>query len=190
MVGLMPNVLTRLILATAGKDQLAEIRRRAGIPVERKYDLNKVYPDEEWQRFYDATRCVLDLSHHQAEEACAEFFCRDALERWSVWFTMSRNSREMLVRQPAIHNTFSTGLQNPRDRAAMMDKFRLVETTDGLTTFYCSPNRLCGLYMALARWIVNYYGDCATIEEECCMKKGAAECKINIAWTRLGQERL
>lgn len=155
------------------------------MPDDRVYELNRVYPDFEWQRLLQATCHVLGVSSQQADALFADRFCRDVLERWPVWFDMSKNSREFLIRQPAIHNTFSTGLRNPAEREAVLDKFHLVQADNGLTTHYCSPNRHCSLYIAMAQWIVNYYGDSARIEERQCMKQGAAECQIQIVWDKL-----
>ncbi len=47
---------------------------------------------------------------------------------------------------------------------------------------YRSPNQLCGLYTATARWIINHYGDDASIEETKCLKQGDSECEIRIRW--------
>lgn len=185
MVGLIPNILVKLIRETAGDDALAEINRRAEVPNDRIYELNSVYPDIEWQRLFQAACDVLGVSGRQADALYADRFCRDVLERWPVWFQMSRNSREFLIRQQAIHNAFGTGLRNPAEREAVRDKFHLIQADNSLTTHYCSPNRHCGLYIALAQWIVNHYGDSARIEELLCMKHGAAECQIQIVWDRL-----
>ena len=49
-------------------------------------------------------------------------------------------------------------------------------------TLWRAANQLCGLYTALARLIINHYGDDASIEEAKCLKQGDSECEIRIRW--------
>lgn len=182
MVGLILKVLIDLVEETAGGEAVAEVRRRAGVPEDQRYRLDTVYPDVEWQRLLKATCEVLGLTQDQAEVAYAEFFGRDALARWPVWFAMSADARQFLERQQTIHNTFATGVQDTEARRGIQDKFRLEKLDHELIAHYRSPNELCGLYKALARWVLDHYHEEATIAETTCMKRGAPECEIHIQW--------
>ena len=95
---------------------------------------------------------------------------------------MSHNAREFLERQPRIHNGFATGLQDPAARRAINEKFQLHSSSDETIVRYRSPNKLCGLYKALARCIIDHFGDSAAIEETQCLKHGARHCEIHIHW--------
>ncbi|MCH7988964.1 MAG: heme NO-binding domain-containing protein [Planctomycetes bacterium] len=182
MVGLIPKLLLDLIESTATLDAVKEVKRLAGVPPDKKYSISETYDDDEWQRLLAATCDVLQISPEQAEEAFAEFFFKDSLKRWPTWFQISKNARELLERQPIIHNGFATSMQNPNDRKAINEKFRLESFDKELVMHYCSPNRLCGLYKALARRILDHYGDQATLRETRCLKKGDSACEIHICW--------
>lgn len=182
MVGLIPKVLLDLVETLRGVDAANDMKRRAGIDPERRFRLDTVYPDEEWQRLLSAACAVLEVTQEQAEVAYAAHFMRDAQARWPVWFDMSKTARQFLLRQQTIHNTFATGVRDAEARAGIRDKFRIEEHERELVTHYRSPNELCGLYKALARWVLDHYSETATIDERTCMKRGDAECEIHVVW--------
>ncbi len=183
MVGLIQKLLFDMIESSGGADAAREVRRRAEVPQDKQFHINEVYDDAEWRRLFSATLDVLNLTQEQAEEAYADFFLKDAQTRWPMWFQMAKNAREFLIRQPKIHNGFATSQQDVALRAAIDDKFEVEERAGELVVHYKSPNRLCGLYMALARWIINHYGDNAVVEEAYCAKNGASECEIHVRWS-------
>ena len=182
MVGLVQKILMDLIEERAGADAVAEVKRRAEVPADRVFRMDEVYDDAEWRRMFSAACAVLDITPEQAEEAYADIFLEDAQRRWPVWFTMSKNARDFLLRQPAIHNGFATGVRNAESRKAITDKFDVQENGQELIVHYRSPNKLCGLYIKLAERIINYYGDKATVKETRCSKNGDAECEIRVLW--------
>jgi predicted hydrocarbon binding protein len=184
MVGLIQKVLLDLALKHGGPQAVARICQQAGIPEERRFRLDTVYSDEEWGRLLGAAVDVLEMPPEAVLDAYAEQFGRDALARWPVWFQMSRNAREFLERQPTIHNTFATGVRDAAERRGIRDKFRIEPREDELVMHYRSPNELCGLYKALARWVLAHYGETAEIEEPRCQKLGAPECEIHIRWAK------
>lgn len=184
MVGLIQKVLHDLALQRGGAQAVARIYEAAGVPPDRNFRIDTVYPDDEWQRLLVAACEVLQLGPEAFENAYAEQFGSDALRRWPAWFKMSRSARELLERQPIIHNTFATGVRDPDARRDIRDKFRLEQRPDELVTHYRSPNELCGLYKALARWVLRHYGESATIDEPLCLKRGDPECEIHIRWNQ------
>ncbi len=182
MVGLVQKLLMDLIEESAGAEAVAEVKRRAEVPADREFRMDEVYDDVEWRRLLAATCAVLDITAEQAEEAYADFFFKDSQQRWPMWFTMSKNAREFLVRQPVIHNGFATGVRDAESRQAITDKFEIEENGQDLVVHYRSPNKLCGLYMKLAERTINLYGDNATVSEKQCSKNGDAECEIHVQW--------
>jgi hypothetical protein len=185
MMGLIPNLLLKLIESAAGPETVAAVLRQAGIPLERRYALNRVYPDEEWQRLYAAARDLLGLDEDRAEAMFAEFFVQDALARFPRWFQMCRNSYEMLCLHPKIHNAFASGCSAAAARRVLDDKFRTVSEPHRLIVEYRSPNRLCGLYAKLAHCVATHYGDEVELAERECVKRGDNRCLLEIAWRRL-----
>jgi len=185
MLGLVQKVLFNLIESLGGQEKLIEIKRLAGVPLDKEFRLDSVYSDEEWQNLYNATLEVLKISAHDADVAYADAFGNDIRERFPVWFQMSKNSYEFLARQPKIHNTLATCVADPDQRNEIQDKFRVETFNHKIITFYKSPNKLCGLYKALAQWIANYYGDEIIISEDKCMLKGDNSCELHIEWKHI-----
>lgn len=149
---------------------------------ERRYRLDTVYADDEWQRLLAATCEVLGVSQETAERLFAERFGQDALARWPAWFETSRDARHFLERQQTIHNTFATGVRDPAARKGIEDKFRLELLEKEIVARYRSPNRLCGLYKELAKWVLAHFRETAVIEETRCAKRGDEECEIHVRW--------
>ncbi len=185
MVGLNHRILLALVERRAGKEAVARVLERAGVPVGQLFAIHLTYDDAEWRRLFEAALETLGLTLEQGEAAYADAFLEDALERWPMWFKISRNSREFLIRQPAIHNSVGAGVRDTLSRRSITDKFRIEELPDGIVVHYRSENRHCGLYKALAARLFAYYGDEATIEEEQCARSGAPECVLRVRWARL-----
>lgn len=186
MVGLIQKILLDLVESVGGRDAVAEVTRRAAVGDDRRFRLDTVYPDEEWQRLLAAACEVLGRSQEDVEVAYADYFGRDALSRWPIWFQMSANARQFLERQQTIHNTFATGVRDPEARKGIRDKFRLECREHELVTHYRSPNELCGLYKALARWVLDHYRETASVDEARCTRRGDPECEIHIRWEASG----
>lgn len=182
MVGLIQKLLLDMVESANGPEGVRELKRRAGVPEDQIYRMDEVYSDEECMRLLAAACEVLQVSQAEAEVAYADFFFNDAKKRWPMWFKMSKNSREFLQRQPAIHNGFATSFEDLELRKGINDKFSMVGTESSLVVTYRSPNQLCGLFKTLAQWIIDYYEDEATFEEKSCMKNGDPECEIHIHW--------
>lgn len=182
MVGLIHRILLDMIDRQAGAPATADIRRVAGVDAGRDFRIDENYDNAEFLRLFASTCERLGLTQAQAESAFARAFYEDAVERWPTWFQISRNAREFLKRQPAIHNGFASGVSDSSARAGIRDKFRLEERVDRLIVHYKSPNRLCGVYVALAHEIFDHYGESANIEQATCMKRGDDACEIHVIW--------
>jgi hypothetical protein len=188
MIGFIQKVLFDMITDIGGEKALSEIKQLAQVPADKTFQINLVYPDNEWQNLLSATLKVLNITQEQAFDSYADYFCKDATKRFPTWFKTCKNSFEFLLIQPTIHNCFATGIADEKDRKAVNDKFKVEKFTNKITTHYCSVNQLCGLYKSLAKWIIHYYKDEATITERECLKLGALECIIDIQWSKLTGE--
>jgi hypothetical protein len=185
MIGLIQKLLLDLVEEKAGPEAVTAVKRAAGVPLDRVFRIGEVYSDTEWQNLLSAACRVLGANEDQVMELYADVFGRDALVRFSRWFEMSANSREFLERQITIHNVFASGVVDPNKRKAVVDKFRIETFDDKIVTHYRSPNKLCSLYKALARWMFSHYADEAVIEETKCMHRGDEECEIHVIWKNL-----
>ncbi len=182
MLGYPLKVMFRMVEAKGGSSAVAEVKRRAGVPLEKTYRMNDIYADEECMRLFAATGDVLARGLQETCDVFAETFLQDTLKRFPVWYQMCANSREFLEYQPEIHKGFAAGIQDPQASQAVLDKFRLEKRDKELIVHYCSPNRLCMTYRAFARLVIAYYGDEASIEETRCQHQGDDECEIRIRW--------
>jgi hypothetical protein len=170
------------IEARGGVEAVSEVKRRAGVPEQKQFRLSEVYDDEEFQRLVAAGAEILALGQSQFEDEFAAACFEDLLGRWPTFFRISRNAREFLERQPAIHNSFASGALSPSERRGITDKFRLERLEKETVAHYSSVNRLCGFYKAFARRVIDYYHGQASIEEPRCLRKGDPECEIHIRW--------
>lgn len=182
MIGLVHVILFGLIEEAAGPEAPGAVRDLAGIPPEKTFHLDSVYDDEEWRRLLGAACEYLELTPAQAVEAYARYFLRDSQRRFPRWWEMSRTAKELLLRQPVIHNCFASGLRDPAARRMVEDKFSVEDLGASLLVRYASPNRHCALYMVLARLVLEHYGERAEVVEERCMQDGAPACSIRITW--------
>lgn len=108
MVSLIQKMLFDMIQNMAGEQTVIEVKRRARVPVDKQFQINTVYSDEEWQAILAAAVEVLNVTPEQVDEVYADYFYKDALKRFPTWFQMSKNSYEFLLIQPTIHNCFAT----------------------------------------------------------------------------------
>lgn len=182
MLGYPFRPMLQAVEAKAGAAAVAEVKRRAGVPADRVYRMSETYADEECQRLLAAAGEVLDLSVEETCDLWAEAFLQDTQKRFPVWYQMCANSRALLEYHPEIHSGFAASLQDPEASRAVTDKFRIEKLERKLIVHYRSPNRLCLLYRALARRVIAYYGDEASIEETRCLHRGDDECEIHIRW--------
>lgn len=182
MVGLIHNIFFDMLDGLTDQNKTAQIRSAAGVSADSEFRIDENYDDAEFRRLLTAACDQLGLSREQAEVAFAKAFYEDAQRRWPTWFSISKNARDFLKRQPTIHNGFATGVSDPAARPMIRDKFRLEEREDRLIVHYKSPNRLCGVYVELAKLILTHYQETAAIEQKSCLHNGDDACEIQIIW--------
>ena len=181
MIGLIQKLLLDMVQDIGGAQAVQEVKRRTGLAPDFEYRLDTDYDNEEAQRLLDNACAVLGVDRDTAFGHYARHFLRDALERFPTFFRLSANARELLARQPAIHNMLASGLRDPDKRRRVNDKFALDNPADGpLVVHYRSPKAWCGLYFALAREVGHHYGEAVRIEVLQCRKRGDGECVFRL----------
>jgi len=186
MVGLIQKIFFDMVNKLGGQEAVDKVKKDAGVSADKTFQINAVYPDDEWQRIFASGLKVLNITREQADDTYADYFGNDVITRFPTWFQMSKTSYDFLLIQPVIHNCFATGVVNTEARKDINDKFHIEKFPNKIVTHYNSPNHHCGLYKSLAKWIINYYKDEAVIDEKKCKELGDNECEIHIHWTKLG----
>ena len=180
MIGVIIKVLINMVEDLTDKQTLDRIYEKAGIESGKEYSINQPYADEEWQRLFNATLEVMSLTEDEAYTAYADAFVIYAEKLFPMWFTIAKSSKDFLLLQPKIHNSFSSGLVDAKSRQKVNDKFSVIEDGDDLVVNYRSPNQHCRLYMKLAHRMAARYHDTLEIKEESCMATGADKCVMRV----------
>lgn len=184
MVGLIPKILLDLVHSVGGATAVTRVKERAGVAPGKSYSISEMCQDEEWRRLLRAAIDILELSPEQAERAFAKHFLEDVKKRFPQWFRMCHSAREFLERQPAIHNSFYSGIVNQELRQNLQDKFKVEKAGDDLIVHYRSPNQLCGVYEALGREILELYDEPGTISHDSCTRRGDEECQFRVCFQK------
>jgi len=182
MVGLIHRLMLEMLSQRYGQEKVSQLLTQAGMSQNRVFRLDTNYSDPEFQCLLATILRETELNQAELETQFAAHFLNDALKRWPVFFSMSDSAKSLLERQPRIHNGFASSMSKQSDQDQINDKFHLDSTENTLTVHYNSAHQLCGLYIALAKEVLNYYNDSADIEELSCLKNGDSECCIKLTW--------
>lgn len=182
MIGLIQSILLDMVRELGGDAALAEVKRRAELAPEFEYRIDTDYDNDEARRLLESACAVLGIDQEQAFKHYARYFLRNVLTRFPAFFDISNNARELLARQPAIHNMLASGLRDAAKREAINDKFAVNDPPNApLEVHYRSGNSWCGLYIALAHEVGAHYGETLDIRVEKCRKRGDPECLFCLA---------
>lgn len=184
MIGIIPRLWVHTLRHIGKPEQVAQVLAAVGHPPDFEYALDQPYTDAECAALMQASQTTFQLDEQALFASFAHTFMQDSLQRWPVWFEMSPTARDFLERQPRIHERFNRSLnQRELQSGAYTPKFQITATTSGLQVHYQSPNKLCRLYMAMARELLSHYQDLhATLHETRCMHRDDEACEIHISW--------
>lgn len=179
MIGLINRLLFDYVESKWGAAMCERIKAETGVS-HSEYRMDVYYEDSEWQAVY---KKAIELSGMTQDELEWEFgyFSGNALtQQFSGFMTGAVTARDMISRQPRIHNTLAMAFHDPAARAKINEKFHLEEFENHTVMHYASPNQLCTFYRSLAQWVAEHYQEDIVIQEHQCMKHGADECEIRI----------
>lgn len=185
MIGLIQRTLLLTVERLGGPDAVAAVLDRAGVPADAAYRIDRDYPDDECARLIAATVATFGVPEDEVYRAFSVTFLEEARRMFPRFFEISRSGYDLLRRQPSIHASLAAGLRDGDTPHAATRKFQVtVVDADTIDVLYASPNRLCGLYRALAREVAREYGEEIRIEEHTCQNRGADACRMTLAWDR------
>ena len=174
MVGWVPYVLAAFLDEIGGPDIRRAILVEAGFDPDISFRIDISYADVTCRRILDVACARLGVTEDAAFTLFAPFFLARSREMFPGFFTHRPTVRAFLLHQPEVHNTLAAGLAES-DRQHVARKFHAEPTLDGARIFYRSPNRLAGLYAAVARRLGEEFGQPTTITFEA-GGPGDAEC--------------
>lgn len=182
MIGVIHQLFFGFVEKNFGADAAAEVKRRARLPENHEYRMDTVYPDDEWQRILAAAVELSGLDAEKAELAFARYCGEELSVKMAGFFKGCTSTRELLKRQPSIHNMMAGSLRDEAARQQVTDKFRIEEADGETITRYVSSNRHCTLYRGLAEWVSEYYKERIEVREPRCQKRGDPECEIRVKY--------
>lgn len=165
MIGWVPHVLVAFLDEVGGPDARRAILAEAGFDPDARFRLDADYADAACRRILDAACARLGVSEEAAFALFAPFFLARSREMFPGFFARRPTVRAFLLHQPEVHNTLAAGLAEG-ERRNVAAKFRAEPTPDGARVFYRSPNRLAGLYAAVARRLGDEFGQPTTVTFE------------------------
>jgi hypothetical protein len=180
MVGLIHVLLLNFVERNCGPGGIAAVLRRAGIPGGQVFRMDTVYDDEEFQRLLAAAIAEIGRPADEVEIAFARYSGQDLLLRFPGFWAGAQRARDMILRQPRIHNAMTGAARDTAVRLSINDKFKIEPTPDGAVIRYASPNRLCVFYRGLAGWVAEHFGEEMEVDEPACQRRGDEACEIHV----------
>ena len=183
MIGLVEQVLTKIILDNSNEETLHTIYEKAGIEKTRVFQTNQYYDEAEFRKFLTVTLEVLNLDVDKALTIFADEFFKYTKSLYPTWYGMASSAHDFLLLQVKIHDGFGHSLKDKSKAKTLMNKIKVEEIDEKyLKVRYQSENQLCGLYIKLAERVGAYYGDIPTLTQSKCMHNGDKECEIHVKW--------
>jgi hypothetical protein len=182
MIGVIHQLFFGFVEKNFGAAAVATVKQNAGLAKEQAFRMDASYSDEEWQRILTAAVKLSGLPAEQAELAFARY-CGEWLHaNMAGFFKGVSTTRDLILRQPNIHNMMASSVQDAGARQRVLDKFRVEQTEGGTVTHYASPNHHCTLYRGLVEWAAEKFKERVEVSESRCQKRGDPECEIRVKY--------
>ena len=178
MIGWVPHVLVAFLDEIGGLDARRAILAEAGFDPDTRFRIDTSYADAACRRILNVACARLEVTEDAAFTLFAPFFLAQSRAVFPGFFAHRPTVRAFLLHQPEVHNTLAAGLAEG-ERQHVARKFRAEPTPGGVRIFYRSPNRLAGLYAAVARRLGEEFGQPTTITFEA-GGPGDAECIMRV----------
>ncbi len=188
MIGIIQRVLLNLLEETGGETLRFAVMDRAGVPHDRTFRIDQNYPDDECLRLIQGAVDETGLSEDEINALYAKAFLKEAHTLFPQFFLMAKTSEQFLLRQATIHGVIASGLKKSEERQMVKDKFSARSIEPGFVEVtYRSPNKLCGLFRALAHEVAAMYGEIVTVDCADCMKRGDEACRFELRWEKVAR---
>lgn len=185
MIGVINSLLFDYVEDRHGAQKLTDLKAHLALPADYSFRLDTYYGDDDWQDVYAKTITFVG-GEREALEWDFGYFCGFALAKQFPTFVKGCTcARDLIVRQPKIHNAIGNSITDPSKRQIINQKFTLEERDGKIVMHYVSPNHLCTFYRSLATWAGEQFGETLTIHEPRCLKNGDGECEIHLQYAKI-----
>ena len=99
MIGLVEQVLVKIVLDNSNEETLQKIYKLSGIEETRQFKTNKYYDEAEFRKFLENTLSVMQLETDVAFKIYAEEFFQHTKRIYPAWYNMVDNAHDFLLLQ-------------------------------------------------------------------------------------------
>ncbi len=178
MIGIINTLLFEYVQDHWGEQIHQRLCERAGLS-QPNFRMNVYYPDAEWKTLLGHAVTLCGIAEEDFVWAFGRYSGEALVRMFSGFVHGATGVRDVITRQPRIHNTLAASFTND-ERRQISEKFRLEEHLTHTVMHYTSPNQLCTFYRSLATWAAEKFDEAIEISEPRCVKRGDAECEIHV----------
>ena len=176
MMGHIHNLLLKMVSRHHGKEGIDRLISLSGL-TKRDYRPEVVYPEEEFQALYKATKELYGVDDGAAQKAFAEYFIEVSPQLFPAIFKEAGNARRLLEMVPIIHKQWPSAASAGNFR----EKVWIIKSVEDRLIFkYESPNHLCGVLRYVAEGVLRHFNESGTVTETQCSLKGAPWCEVEV----------
>ncbi|MCU0466080.1 MAG: heme NO-binding domain-containing protein [Anaerolineae bacterium] len=181
MIGMIDRLLFEFVHDHWGSE--AEAKMRAATATEgQDFRGDVYYPDTQWKTNLKAAMDITQLDEEALIWAFGHYSGVALTSMYSGFITGAMTARDIITRQPRIHNTLASSFNTEAERQKVNEKFRLEEFANHTVMHYQSSNQLCTFYRSLAQWVADHFNETIEVTEPNCLKRGDHECEIHIRY--------
>lgn len=180
MVGYIQYVLVNTIRHLGGDAALDAVAARLGLAQLPEFRIDSDYDNAQCLAMIEATGAHFGLDRPALFRLYADQFIVASRRQFPFFYDMAESAEDFLRRQPRIHKTLASSIQDKGTRERVTQKFELLEGSVPMRVRYYSPNKLCGLYEALFYRLLDEYGQSGHLSHDRCQHRGDSYCEFSL----------
>lgn len=186
MIGVISSLLVEYLDLKHGAQVVDQLRAQMPADHDHRYRIDAYYDESAWQEVYAKAIELVGQDRETFEWDFGIYSGIRLVGEYPTFVQGCTGARDMLLRQPKIHNAIGQSLMDSTVRRAVDMKFNLEPLPDKVIMHYRSPNKMCTYYRSLATWVGDHFGEDTEIHEPRCLKRGDSECEIHVRFTPKG----
>lgn len=181
MIGIINKLLFDFVEQNWGTEMRARLHTESQVS-QTDFRMDVYYTDLEWQQQLATAIHLTGMDKEALVWAFGRYSGEVLTRQFSGFITGVTTAREVITRQPRIHNTLALSFADKTHQKTINEKFHLDELPDRTVVHYVSPNQLCAFYRSLAQWVADLFNEDIEIIEPKCMHRGDHECEIHVRY--------